>query len=238
MDIKNLFNAVIFTSAALSIKDALIEAVSKKANLYGANLRGANLYGADLRGASLRGADLSWADLREAYLRGADLYGAHLRAADLRGADLREADLRGADLYGANLRAANLRKANLRGADLYGAELYGAKIEGLTIAQLQFIPTEGAFIAWKKCAEGVIVKLSIPEDAKRSHGTGRKCRASKALVLDVIGAEFGKSLKKSTFEYRKGVTVVPDSFDEDRWEECSHGIHFYITKEEAIAHEG
>lgn len=28
--------------------------------------------------------------------------------------------------------------------------------------------------------------------------------------------------------------VFPDSFDENRWKECSHGIHFFIDKDEAI----
>ena len=208
MDIKNVYDAIIFTSAALTLKDALIEAVSKKANLCGANLGGADLGGADLCGADLCGANL----------RGADLHGANLGGANLGGADLHEANLGGADLGGANLCGANLR---------------GVKNADLAFARLQFIPPEGAFIAWKKCLNGVIVKLSIPEDAKRSHSTGRKCRASKALVLDVFGAKFGVSSVKATFEYRKGCEVVSDSWDEDRWNECSHGIHFFLTRLEA-----
>ena len=36
MEIKNIYDAVIFTSAALTIKDALIEAIKTNANLYGA----------------------------------------------------------------------------------------------------------------------------------------------------------------------------------------------------------
>ena len=84
--------AVLYKSkTATEVKGAVVEAVSRGADLYGADLRGADLHGADLRGADLYGA----------YLRGADLYGA-----DLHGADLRGADLRGADLYGAYLRGA------------------------------------------------------------------------------------------------------------------------------------
>ena len=80
MDIKNIYDAVIFASAAPSIKEALIEAVSKSADLGGANMRWANL-----RGANLYGADLYGADLYGANLYGADLYGANLRGADLGG---------------------------------------------------------------------------------------------------------------------------------------------------------
>ena len=72
MDIVNMVGGVIFSAAATVLKDALVEAVEKKADLRSADLYGANLYGAYLRGANLYGADLRRADLRGAYLRGAD----------------------------------------------------------------------------------------------------------------------------------------------------------------------
>ena len=34
--------------------------------------------------------------------------------------------------------------------------------------------------------------------------------------------------------YKVGEDVLPDSFDENRWNEYSHGIHFFINKQEAI----
>ena len=125
MDIVNMVGGVIFSAAATVLKDALVEAVEKKADLRSADLYGANLYGAYLRGANLYGADL-----RGAYLRGADLRGAYLRGANLYGANLRGADLRGANLYGADLRGANLRSADLYGADLRSADLRGAYLRG------------------------------------------------------------------------------------------------------------
>ena len=148
------------------------------------------------------------------------------------------ADLYGANLCGADLRGANLYGANLYGANLYGANLYGAKNASLAFAIIQFIPEEGAFIGWKKCQNGVIVKLSIPEDAKRSHGTERKCRASKVEVVEVIGGEVGISMRDNKTVYRKGDTVVSDSFDENRWEVCAPGIHFFLTKAEAENYNG
>jgi len=155
------------------------------------------------------------------------------QGADLQGANLRDADLQGADLQGAYL-----RDADLQGADLQGANLQGAKnIPAIAIAQLQHIPEEGAFIGFKKCQGGVIVKLLIPEDAKRSHGTERKCRASKAVVLDVFGAEEGISIHDGKTKYVKGETVTPDGWGEDCWETCAPGIHFYITRAEAEAHQ-
>ena len=61
-----------------TLKDTLIEANLRGADLREANLRGADLRGADLREANLREADLRWADLREANLREADLRWADL----------------------------------------------------------------------------------------------------------------------------------------------------------------
>lgn len=34
--------------------------------------------------------------------------------------------------------------------------------------------------------------------------------------------------------YKVGEVVYPDSFDENRWCECSNGIHFFVDKKDAI----
>ncbi|WP_281774926.1 DUF5758 domain-containing protein, partial [Bifidobacterium ruminantium] len=77
----------------------------------------------------------------------------------------------------------------LRRADLYGADLRGANLPELTIAKTSILPDEGDIIGWKKAyvddTTPVIVKLLIPSDAQRSNSTGRKCRASKARILDL-----------------------------------------------------
>ena len=189
----------------------------ERADLYGANLRGANLREANLREANLRGANL-----REANLYGADLYGANLRGANLRGANLY-----GANLYGADLREANLREANLRGAK-----------------NLPFIPLvcpeRGSFTAFKKCGS-YIIELLIPQDAKRCSATTRKCRASYAKVVAITNMDGSQAEVDHVtnhayepIEYKIGEYVHPDSFDDDRWNECSHGIHFFINRQEAV----
>jgi len=236
MDIKSVADVILFTSACMTIKDALIKAVSEKIDLRGAYLRGADLSGAYLSGAYLRGADLRGADLSGADLSGAYLRGAYLSRANLSGAYLSSADLSRANLSGADLSRANLSGAYLRGAYLRGADLSGAKNSEKALASIQFIPETGTFEGWKICLNGVIVRLQIPADAKRSHGADRKCRCSHAIVLDVIGAEEGQS-SRGGVTYRKGETVIADSWDEDRWNVCSHGIHFFLTKIEAENYE-
>ena len=139
-------------------------------------------------------------------------------------------------LTGANLHGANLHGANLTGADLTGADLTGAKGAELAIAKTRILPA-GQLIGWKKCREGVVVKLSIPEDAERSHAFGRKCRASYVMVLEVIGGEVGVSIYDIETEYRAGQIVRCNEWSENWTVECGGGIHFYITKAEAEAHQ-
>ena len=204
------------------------------ANLRDADLRDADLYGADLRGADLRDADLCGAYLCGAYLCGANLYGADLCDANLRDANLRDADLRGANLCDADLRGANLRDANLRDADLRGANLCDAK--GCYLS----CPTEGSFIGWKK-ASGHIVKLRIPEDARRSSATGHKCRCDKAYVMEIQNMDGTKATEDTVradhdknFVYTVGATVEVPDFDDNMWSECAPGIHFFIDRREAV----
>ena len=194
----------------------------ERANLYEANLYGANLREADLREADLREADLYGANLREANLYGANLYGANLREANLR-----EANLYGANLYGANLRGANLREANL--------------CEAKNIPFIPLVcPERGSFTAFKKCGS-YIIELLIPQDAKRCSATTRKCRASYAKVVAITNMDGSQAEVDHVtnhayepIEYKIGEYVHPDSFDDDRWNECSHGIHFFINRQEAV----
>ena len=219
-------------------------------DIYGLDLRGANLYGANLIRADLRVAYLIKTDLREANLSGADLSGADLYEAKLSGADISGADLREANLSGANLSGANLSGADLRGADLRGADLSGANLRLAknipSYACRLVCPEEGSFIGFKKARttapdfREAIVKLLITEDAKRSSATTRKCRCDKAKVISITSLD-GKenfttaySYYDRIFQYTVGQTVVIDDFDEDRWNECSTGVHFFITREEAI----
>ena len=197
----------------------------------------ANLRGANLRYANLRYANLSRANLSRANLSDADLRNANLDGANLRDADLRNADLSYANLGGANLRDADLRNANLDGANLRDADLRDAK--NILYIPLE-CPSEGSFIGWKKINK-ILIKLEIPEDARRSSATTKKCRCDKAKVLgfyDLNSTELNidKIINNSynICEYIKGEMVYPDSFDEDRWNECSHGIHFFINKQDAI----
>lgn len=167
--------------------------------------------------------------------------------ADLCDVDLRNADLRCANLRNANLRGANLSDADLRNADLCRADLFGASIDQMmwdiyTVFYPLQCPESGSYIGYKK-ASGLVVELEIPADARRSSATSRKCRASKAKVLsitDINGNPAGGQVKSNydpNFVYTIGETVEVSDFDDDRWNECSTGIHHFITRTEVVIYE-
>jgi uncharacterized protein YjbI with pentapeptide repeats len=212
------------------------------ADLYGANLYGADLYGANLRSANLYGANLYGADLYGANLRGANLGGADLRGASLGGADLRGANLYGADLGGANLYGADLRGANLGGANLYGADLGGANLYGAKHLSTFNIAAQGVLTVWKKIAGDYIAELKIPAAAIRLNAySSRKCRADSAKVVSIKNADGSASgVTKAAskhdngFVYEVGKVVSVSNFCADPRIECAAGIHFFITREEAV----
>ena len=150
---------------------------------------------------------------------------------------LDRASLDGASLDGASLNRASLNRASLNRASLNRASLYGANdIPYIPLA----CPSDGAFVGWKK-VQCYLIKLEIPEDAKRSSATSRKCRCDKAKVLDVTNLTTNKPITEVTnitysphITYKVGEMVYPDKFDDNRWNECSNGIHFFINKQDAI----
>lgn len=129
-----------------------------------------------------------------------------------------------------------------KGAYLIGAYLSDAYLSGAK--ELPYVPfacpSDGAFIGWKKVAN-CLVMLEIPEDARRCSCTSQKCRCDKAKVLGITNLDTKESvleIKNASYSpaitYVVGEIVYPDSFDDNRWNECSHGIHFFINKQNAI----
>ena len=165
----------------------------------------------------------------------ADLYSADLRYADLSDATLCYANLSDANLRYANLRSANLSSANLRYANLSLDEIRAERWGRLWLAQNTITPI-GGFTAFKKVEGDAILTLAVPADALRVNAIGsRKIRVSKALVVSasVPGQVEFKSKHESKFIYVVG-SEVSSEFDDQLTEECSKGIHCFLTEEEAI----
>lgn len=170
-------------------------------------------------------------DLRSAHLRGTKLRGANLRGANLRYANLSHADLCGADLSGADLRYANLR----------GTELVGVNLTSTLLSPFQIVPEHGSFTAYKAvvdkdCNKYCVLQLEILPNAKRTSSlVGRKCRASAVRVIKAFGTKqkIFYSLHRPDFAYTVGKIIRSTKYNGDVRLECTHGIHFFLTKKEA-----
>ena len=87
----------------------------------------------------------------------------------------------------------------------------------------------------------LLATLEIPAGVKRSSAIGNKCRCEYAKVLSIIDEngnkyDIGKSAITgidNQLTYKVGEYVYADSFDENRFNECAPGIHFFMTPEEA-----
>ena len=85
-----------------------------------------------------------------------------------------------------------------------------------------------------------MIELLILDNSKRSSATTLKCRCDKAKVLEIINIETGENINSVSSDYDKnfiytvGEIVKVDNFDNDRWNECTTGIHFFVNKANAI----
>lgn len=176
-----------------------------------ANLRSANLKNANLENINLYGVNFEYANLRNANLSKCNLEFANFNDADLEGANLRSANLKNANFINANLRNVNFRYAKL--------------------PHYQIVPEEGSFIGYKKVG-GDVIKILIPEDAKRTSTlVGRMCRASHIKVI--AGSGIFCAYGKQPVKYEEGEIVYADEYDGDIKTQYASGIHFFMTKREA-----
>lgn len=232
-------------------KEELNEVLRKHQHWYDMDCDGWEHMQADLTNTDLSGVDLSGKNLAFVCLNGANLIDANMTGTCLMGARLVAACLVNTNLTGADLTEASLSHANLFGADLSGAILTRTILSATDMSWSKNVPNipmacpdAGAFIGWKK-ARGQIVKLEITEDAKRSSATGRKCRCSKARVLEIQNMDGSKAEVCSVssrwdrnFVYTVGAVVEVPDFDKNRWNECAAGIHFFINRQEAVSYNG
>lgn len=145
-----------------------------------------------------------------------------------------------------------VEETSLNDCKLSDVVLQPAVVDKVEILRTKFISCpgyqstvpDGKIIAYKKLQAEIIVKLTIPETARRIGRVGGKCRADKAIVesfYNCDGTEItmtcGFSCWDESFKYEKGKVVVPSGFDENRWNECGQGIHFFLTFEEARNYE-
>jgi hypothetical protein len=125
---------------------------------------------------------------------------------------------------------ADIELANLSGANLCGANLCGANLGEVRGLSSFVVAAEGVLIGYKKLIGGTVAKLRIPAAAPRVNAYGsRKCRAAYVTVISGTGVSRHDGVTK----YAPKLKVVADKFNPDPRVECSDGIHFFITEQEA-----
>lgn len=199
----------------------------------------------DLSGWDLSNIDFSLSSFHRVIFDGADMSKCNVSHVLFENCSLRGASLRFAKLECALLRYADMRECNIEGADLHCAVLEYAKLDGIISDEETkwfrlHCPETGAFLGYKKCFNGRLVQLLIPADAKRTSATMNSCRCNKAKVLTIKSFDYEEkyteawSLVDENFVYRVGEWVEVKDFNEDRWMDSTTGIHFWLTREEAM----
>lgn len=203
--------------------------------------------GMDLSGWDLSGINLTLSSFQNVVLDDIDLENASIENALFDGCSMKRANYRNANMKTASMRYCDMTGCDIRGANLYGAVLEYAKLDDIISDEStqwfrMHCPETGPILGYKKCVNDRLVQLLIPADAKRTSATLPSCRCNKAKVLTIKSfdstEEFDEawSLVDENFYYRKGEWVEVKDFNEDRWMDSTTGIHFWMSREEAIAY--
>lgn len=230
----------------LSLKELKVE-LEKRTGDHLLPLREIFVENADLSGWNMDHVDFSLSTFRNVCFDGASLKGSSIENSLFDQCTFRGTCFENADMRGAAMRYDDLSGADIRGANLFSAVLEHADLTGIVSDENTkffrlYCPEKGAFLGYKKCFNNRLVQLLIPADAKRTSATLNSCRCNKAKVLTIKSFDYSEeydeawSLVDENFVYRRGQWVEVKNFDEDRWNDSTTGIHFWLTREEAKAY--
>ena len=200
-----------------------------------------------LEGMDFGRVDFSNSDFKNINFKSCKFDNAKLQHTKFSDCDFSGSSFVNADLFSADLRACNLSDTNCDGTNFFAALLWEAKLDNiLTTDKTKFFrnycPEEGYIFGYKKCFNERMVQLLIPKDAKRCSSTTNACRCDKARVVAITDVNKKESYKEAmsfvdpNFIYRLGEMVYADSYNDDRWHDSSHGIHFWMSFEEALGY--
>ena len=205
------------------------------------------------KGTDLSNLDFSGIDFTDAIGDNINFTNSNLSNCNFTGTRLENINFENANLQHAILKDCDMRFANFHNADCRGTQFEGTIMEysnhdGIIIDDTttnykMHCPEKGPFLGYKKCFNDLLVTLLIPADARRVCATTRPCRCDKAKVINITSFDYEEHYTEAwslcsayDFKYTLGEYVYPDSFNPDRWTESTHGIHFWMTPEEAMAY--
>jgi hypothetical protein len=225
-----------------NMTDAIMSgATMTRANMTGTNMTRAIMTGAimaraNMAGANMTGAIMVRANMPGAIMSGANMTDVNMTDAIMTRAVMTDANMTRAVMTDAIMVRANMTRAIMTGAIMDRANMTDAIMTGAILPHFAIVPEEGTFIAFKK-VYGAVLKIEVPATARRTSSlVGRKCRAEFVRVLEAVSGDTNApylGLHDDKTQYIPGKITTADSFDGDIRVECTHGIHFFMTRQEA-----
>lgn len=196
----------------------------------------------NLKGCNFSASDLPFSKISDSFFIDCLFNSAYAYKSEWKSSNFRRCSFRNIYLKESTLDHINIFYSNLVNAKLADSNIKNIQYNYATAFFALQCPEEGSFIGWKKAGDEdkYLVKLLITEDSKRSSATTRKCRCSKAKVLSIEPIHDSPEVEEieseydPEFIYKVGEYVEVNDFDENRWKECTTGIHFFLTKQEAL----
>ncbi len=198
------------------------------------------MWDCEIKEASLKKAGFLYAEVCDCNFTGSDIEEADFCGADMDNAVFINTNLRNAEfIYSKRTYWCDFMDADMTGARIHEIDLNPENLKGVKGLHMPiFCPEEGSFTAWKKCRDGKVVKLFIPEHAERKGNSLHSCRASEAVVLEIFDkdgnpVEDAASCHDKDFIYRKGETVYPKAADKEHMGDWD-GIYFVLSRSETV----
>ncbi len=199
---------------------------------------------------SFNSADLICTNFTGASCHGVTFGDAYINNVNFSKAFMKDAIFSGATIISTNFWRANINNAHFVGTKIGDNVNLHTIYNPINVKELPNIPLvcpeKGSFIGYKI---GIcdtldfhycLIELEILKTSKRSSGKSRICRCDKAKVLDIIDIKTNKHIGKCVsyfyrdFEYKVGKISRAVGFDKNRWRDAADGIHFFMSKQEAL----
>lgn len=228
-------------------KEELVAAINARKPGERLTFKEKELWDMDLTGMDLSGMDFVLSSFQNTVLDGVNFEGSSVENSLFDGCSLHGVNFKNANMRTASFRGCDLADSNIEGANLFGAVLERADLNGVHFDEQtrwfrMHCPETGPILGYKKCVNDRLVQLLIPADAKRTSATLPSCRCNKAKVLTIKNFDSTEeyeeawSLVDENFVYRKGEWVEVKDFNEDRWFDSTTGIHFWMSRDDAIGY--
>lgn len=209
---------------------------AKNSNFRGAAFNRVNMHHSDFRYSDFDGTILINSNISHSNLTKASFVGANISGSNFQGCNLEYADFSGA-IWGDS----DFRNTDLRTAKLNFGYFSTVMIDKTTQLPDFQIPQNVDLTGWKVFRNAknpsklVIGEIRIPKSAKRTACLGsNKCRASAIILVNLSnGDSVANSWYQTNFVYNIGEVTNAGSYDPDIRKECSFGIHFFTTPEQA-----